>query len=417
MATIQSLVGLLLVVAATGLRKRRRVETSQGIVPQIRDFPACHMSNSTCAIGALSGATLVFTDRDDSRCWNGDPWAFLVRPGNPKKLMMYFTAGGGCWEHPDVGGGNATAEACADNLEKGVRNTAYGFGVFNFGHSFNKFKDYTLVSLPYCTGGAFVGNVKRQVESGGYQYGYNNADIAQAWAAENIGGQRLESFVIMGSSGGAMGIQAWSYALLSTFKYEKASVLIDSYVGVFPENTQGAVLKTWGACDTPLWKSFPENIRRDCNNGNGNIYDILDHTMAKFKTVAFAHIQPKGDAVQRSFYALIGRSYAEKPNIVFSAHKLYKKSNEIMQRYNKHGNYLVYYVNRPLHCFFPFPFWYTTVPVGPAGPGKRLAQWAADVVDHKLAYSQCNGFRRRNGWPGNAYCDRELFPKTLQLGR
>jgi len=346
-------VAFLLASAIDGLRHRhhskKQISNGDSValdgnasIRNIDAFPHCHLSNSTCSLDSLTETTLVFTDREDSRCWNGDPWAFLVRPGNAKKLFMYFAGGGGCWEGED----GESNERCFDSLDHGVQAFKTGLGIFNFNKSGNKFKDYTMVSLPYCTGGAWVANVSGTDGEGVevYQYGYRNAELATEWALRNLGEGPLDRFVIAGSSAGAMGISVWSYSLLDSFTYAKASVLLDSYIGVFPDGTQGKVLKSWAACDTPLWQSFGTKIKEACDAGNGNIYDVLEMSIAKYRNVAFTHIQSKGDAVQRAFYTLIAQSYSEKPDLVFSASKLYKRTNDIMNRYNKYGNYVVFFI-------------------------------------------------------------------------
>merc|ERR1719232_320663 len=49
----------------------------------------CHLSKSDCNIGSMSGPTIVYTDDDNSRCLNGDGFAFLVKPGAPDKLLFF----------------------------------------------------------------------------------------------------------------------------------------------------------------------------------------------------------------------------------------------------------------------------------------------------------------------------------------
>merc|ERR1712218_537807 len=112
-----------------------------------------------------------------------------------------------------------------------------------------------------------------------------------------------------GSSGGALGAALWSNILLSTLRYNKASVILDSGVGVVPKGVMGSIFQSYHVCKTPIVQALPENFRRDCEDGKGSLHDILDFTIGKFPHVAFAHIQPKGDIVQRVLYSAVALSF------------------------------------------------------------------------------------------------------------
>merc|ERR1719411_787769 len=102
----------------------------------------------------------------------------------------------------------------------------------------------------------------------------------------------------MGSSAGALGVAMWADTLLGDFGYEKATVILDSYIGVFAGNSQGGLIRHVGACSTPPAAPF----RSECEAGNANLEHVLDWLIEKHPDVAFAHIQSKQDAVQLLFY-------------------------------------------------------------------------------------------------------------------
>jgi hypothetical protein len=375
-------------------------------------FPKCYLSQSDCNMRDMTQATLVYTDTSTSRCFNGDAFAFLVHPGETDKLLFYMPGGGACWEIPDLWLPGAM-KLCVDSMAKGLGSTGYGSGMMDFNDPRNTFKDYTAVSPPYCTGGAHIANTTvRHLFKTHYQYDYTNNEFARSWALKNVD-QNLKSFVVMGASAGSLGTAVWSDLLLKTFKYEKASVFLDSYSGVFPDNTQGRTIRNFDACNLPIMANF----RAACESGDATVQDMFDSILSRYPRVAFAQIQAKTDLIQRLFYSAIAVSYFDL-NLILTSSNFYKETNKISQRYNRHPNFVTYTVDGDAHVFGPYPSWYTTSIAGDAAaPAGTLAlyEWTDKVVNHERVTSQCNGPLKQNGERGSAYCDEALFPKTLAL--
>merc|ERR1711904_205660 len=104
-----------------------------------------------------------------------------------------------------------------------------------------------------------------------------------------------------GDSAGSVGAQVWARYMLNLFEYEQASVLPDSFVGIFPD---GALppLQTWNSCDLPLWS--PE-MRAECEANTTTIPKNFLNTISEFPCVRFASIQSKADEIQRAFYCFM----------------------------------------------------------------------------------------------------------------
>merc|ERR1712194_747669 len=299
----------------------------------------------------------------------------------------------------------------------GLTATGYGFGgVMAFDNPKNAFKEYTVVSPPYCSGAAHVGNTT--IESGWatrYQYGYNNNEASRKWALKNLR-PTLKNFVLMGSSAGSLGTSVWADFMLEAFTYEKATILMDSYMAVFPEGTQGSIVKNFGSCNLPILKHAKEK----CEAGEFNLQDFLEMVIAKYPKVAFAHLQPKGDLVQRIFYKTVAASFFMTPYI--TERSFYKTTNGYMQRYNKYPNYVAYLVDGSFHTFAQWNWWYSASVAGAnsAAPAGTLAvwEWTGKLVNHEAVTSQCKGPLKPNDWywfSGSSYCDEKVFPKTLAL--
>jgi len=435
MAIIKSIsVGLLLGTVAEGFRvkpKRRSMAASgqTEAPPQISQedepkpppmpridpsmYPSCSLADSDCSLRDMGKqATLIYPSKAGSKCWNGDEWAFLVHPGASDKLLFYFPGGGACWENPVLLPG--AAKLCMDSMSAGLGATAYGTGAQDFSDPRNPFKDYTVVSPTYCGGGAHAANTTVRTLLGTrtrYQHDYPNDEDARVWTKKNMAAQ-LTNFVIAGSSAGALGAAVWADRMLSTFSYKQASVLLDSYVGVFPKaiNTQGILMNNFGVCDTPNF----QNHREKCENKTVELEDLLEDTIAKHPKVAFAHVQAKADLVQRLFYTAVGLSFFGR-EIIITRSNFYKTGNAIKQKMNRFPNYVNYMVDGSAHVFMAYDRWYTTGIEGQDTGSTGLNDWVKRFIVHERVNSECNGELKPNGASGEDYCDSALYPKTLRV--
>jgi len=364
----------------------------------------CHLSKSDCNIESMSGATTVYTDDDNSRCLNGDGFAFLVKPGASDKLLFFMPGGGACWK-----GSSSNGELCTEDLAGGLGAAGLGSGVTE-NRADNGFADWTFVAPAYCDGGAFISN---STLSGKPQNGYTNTKYAVDWAKRNLN-QNLANFVISGSSAGALGTMAWSGYLLDNFQATKAAVIVDSYMGVFPSGTQGPTIKNFGACNLPIFAAFKDA----CEQEDVTIQDVFDFAIEQHPAVAFSMIQPKEDGVQRAFYAAIALTFGRLS--LLSGTGLYETSNGQKARYDRHDNFVHYIVDGSGHTFMTSSSWYSTNTGDSNKPS--MVDWANALIEHSPTSSECNGPLQRNG--GNAwlfkntrYCFQDLFPKSLQVSR
>jgi len=362
------------------------------------------LSQSDCNIGGMSGATVVYTDDSNSRCLNGDGFAFLVKPGRTDKLLFFFPGGGACWK-----GSISNAELCVQDLSGGLGAAGLGSGVTD-SRADNGFADYTFVAPAYCDGGAFVSN---STLGGKPQNGFVNTNYAVEWAKRNLN-QNLANFAIAGSSAGALGTMAWSHYLLSNFQYDKAAVIVDSYMGVFPSGTQGPTIKNFGACNLPMFADFKD----DCDAERVTIQDVFDFAIEQHPSAAFSFIQPKEDLVQRAFYAAIALSFGRIS--LLGGNGLYEASNGDKARYDRHPNFVHYIVDGSGHTFMASGSWYSTNTGDSSKPS--MANWANGLIEHQPTSSECNGPLQRNGgnnwlFKNTRYCFQELFPKSLSVSR
>jgi len=392
------------VTQSGGSRSQEGRSTSQ--------YEECHLKESKCPMSAMGGKPTLVYPGGATRCINGDAYAFAVVPGDTDKLLFYFEGGGACWEAK----GNVVLQ-CTDSIASGIATTGLGSGIQDRSNENNPLRSYTVVEAIYCAGDAFMGTMEQNwTGSTYYQYGYHNAVATIDWAKENIVGQ-LSSLVIAGYSAGSLGTMAWSGTLLQTFSYEKATVLLDSYAGIFPPGTQGQTLQSWGACKTGLWSS---KVQAECDEGTMHIQDPFKEAMAKFPDVAFGSIQSKVDSTQVFFYKGMAQS-----NFMFGAdgaglsdEAFYAKSLEMYQDFNTYPNYAEFFVEGWQHCFTQSQSLFNATTAGPeGGAGQRLDEWLKNSIDQTAA-SACSGpMQSPNVSSGYSYCDQSLYPKVVQVSK
>jgi len=322
-----------------------------------RGLPAAgHPATLTCRATATESCTLsglatgksnlLYPDPTTSqtRClFSSSPeFAFQVVPRNPDRFLLHFQGGGACWSEFTT----LTMRACEFD-----RVVPYDIrSIFNGSSPDNPFKDYTVVVVPACSGDLHVGNVTRSYKDlNGVpveQRGYYNTRAVLDWVKANTAGRRLSSFLITGESAGGIGVQVWAPTLLSELSYEKAAVVIDSYVGVFPSGFEGSIVSEFGVCETGLFKR--QHLQDSCYTNRTTVADALDAAIEAFPRVVFAMINSKYDETQQMFYNVAAMTSGRRKtdDIAYNRDML-----AILRRHNRFPNFVSYLVTSRQHVF------------------------------------------------------------------
>jgi hypothetical protein len=139
---------------------------------------------------------LVTLTDDGCQCGNGTPYKFFVNPSmTSKNVLIYFEAGGACWDYPSCSGqagirGAANPNGIPDDYMEGFSIPAL-MSPFVFRlHPWDSVptKDWTIVFIPYCTGDIHIGNNDMEYEIPGeegtfpwHHAGYNNVQGVLDW--------------------------------------------------------------------------------------------------------------------------------------------------------------------------------------------------------------------------------------------
>ncbi|CAE8741013.1 unnamed protein product, partial [Polarella glacialis] len=305
---------------------------------------------------AGSWQTLAPTAEGDSMmCIDGKtPYKFQFRPGSEQKLLIYLMGGGACWDREHT----QTFPTCTH--EPDLRDEHYQ-SVFSTDNP--TFQDFQILKVGYCSGDGFIGNATHLDYAFGSsctevspkcpraaQNGFLHLKAAVDWLqSTGLGKSRLDYLALIGASAGAIGLHIWADDLLRRFNPLKASVVFDSYAGIFREGVQSQTFRSLNSCSLPI---IPNISGYACPH-NLTLQDVLKKTMTDHASVKFVHINSKVDAVQMLFYdvALLLNSTSVEASNFLSQQLYYRILNQLFSSYARHENWGSYLVNGALHTY------------------------------------------------------------------
>jgi hypothetical protein len=317
-------------------------------------YTCCSLSdNEKCDLSGMpANQDVMVLPGGTTRCIysSSTPYAFQVIKGASDKLLFYFQGGGACWNkassHEKLG-------LCSTDVS--VQSQV---GVFDRTNARNRFKDYTIVHLSYCSGDVWGGNTTRDyTDAEGVpviQVGVQNAQATLNWVVEQQKSGALAStlseLVVMGCSAGSVGTQLWAPTVLRTLKHESAAVVPDSYAGLFPPGSQGPLIRDYGYCDSGL---LAPSLVALCRAGKLTLQTINIQSMKDMtegSRVPYTFVQSKVDIVQQSFYVAIGLT-TRNTSAVITPTLFYEGINAVFEQYNPQDPFLVYLLDGDHHCF------------------------------------------------------------------
>ena len=274
--------------------------------------------------------------------------------------MIFFQGGGACWDEFTTYSGFCDTEAKPQAL----------VGVFDRQNPANKFRNFTIVHVLYCSGDVHAGNTVRPYNdfqgNPVLQVGQVNVESVLSWIDAQIssGGlsSEFEELVIFGCSAGSLAAQVWGPEILSRYTWNSAAIVPDSFAGVAPEDTIGNVLFNYGFCETRL---VPESLVARCRQRRITLPEIALAKMSEVPVVPFTFIQSKADQIQRAYYSTLVTTTESSMDAFVTTYGFYEMVNDLFGRYNaERPNFLVYLVDGSQHCFAQLEVVYRTDPNG-----------------------------------------------------
>lgn len=323
-------------------------------------LPLLGQTTYTVTAASLPIGWTAIAPGGNTTCGNGTPFQFFVRPHEgSKKLMIYYQAGGACWD----------AQTCDDDslaYDKSIDYAEFETyrGIFDFTNPENPVADYNWVFIPYCTADVHTGSrdqtytdVLGLQETLRHQ-GFVNAQAVLQWIKLNY--PAPERVVVTGSSAGALGSIFFAEAIMSHYANVPVVQLGDGYVGVMPKAWTG--LEVWGTrANEPL------PLRQALASASPDLYtqrlyassaDYLpQRTFAQFTTAA--------DVFQIGYFTLAGGDSREWPNLMWQS----------IDQLDQVSNFRSYVADGADHTILPFDRFYTT-----QINGVRFRNWFASLI-------------------------------------
>ncbi len=319
------------------------------------EIPTTCEDNKECLI-ELPGST----------CADGTPsFMTLTRRPNAKHVLVYLSGGGACWS--------------ADSCRKGLASTLTrkeepsdwneGSGIGDAKDASNPFRsDYSIVTVPYCTG---------DVHSGARTIDYGTADKPYVIRHQGFNNVQLafdkvkslfptpEKVVLLGCSAGGIGAYFHMRTLAAEYPTAQKYVISDAGTPFRPpyikEDAYKNVMLNWGA-----EKTLPP--------GQTDFSSVVAYNTKKFPDIKFGFMDSYQDSVMTFFAMSVG---SPSP---FSAvkHTIIDVSDKYIGL--ETTNAKVFYTNTSRHCHTPEALGKVT------SVDTDLGTWLTNMVNDKKGW-------------------------------
>jgi Pectinacetylesterase len=241
----------------------------------------------------------------ETLCSNGGAYEFWFRPGDPKRVSIYFEGGGACWR----------PELCAldrnpsyDPVVDSTDDPAARNGIFDFANAENPVAGYSALYLPYCTGDVHVGDTVavydvpaaagKPAESVTLHHvGTVNTDAALDWLYRRV--TDPTDVFVSGTSAGALGSAFHAYRIATHYAHARVVQLGDAAGGYRTPAIPG-ILRTW---NTP---SVVPDLPEYRDPSTMSFETFYEAGGAHARNLRMAQFNVDADETQLSFLKLVG---------------------------------------------------------------------------------------------------------------
>lgn len=229
----------------------------------------------------------------ETLCSNGGAYSFWFRPGDPKRVSIYFQGGGACWR-PELCAldRSPTYDPAVDSTD----DPSTRHGIFDFANPENPLAAYSTLYIPYCTADAHVGDTVEVYDvpaSGGkpaesvtiQHLGAVDAGAALDWLYRRVA-DPTDVFV-SGGSAGAVGSAIHAYGIATHYPQARVVQLGDA-AGAYRSAVIPQILATWNTFSAlPRLPEYgdPSKITFETFYEVGGVH-APNLRMAQFNTVA-----------------------------------------------------------------------------------------------------------------------------------
>jgi alpha-beta hydrolase superfamily lysophospholipase len=280
-----------------------------------------------------------------TRCARGGRYAFWLRRGDPKRVVVFFQGGGGCFDVRSCAPGSTWFDDRLDEAD----DPALNGGLLDLDDSRNPFRDWSFLYIPSCTGDVHLGDRVTSYGSTTIRHrGWVNARAALGRAFREF--PSPQTVLVTGCSAGSVGSAFHVPTVLARWPHARISQLGDSLAFVFHRPVR---LGEWGA---PA--HFPAFFR--IGNRRFTMVEYLRALAKRYPRRTFARFNHASDDVQERFYVGVGgRAAGFEPRL--------RRAEAQLRRL---GNYRSYLACGGDHCVLPRDTFFTLEVAG-----VRIRDW------------------------------------------
>jgi hypothetical protein len=287
-----------------------------------------------------------------TRCARGGKYAFWLRRADPKRVLIFFQGGGGCFSEETCRVGSSWFDDRIDIYD----DPAGSGGILDFANPANPFRDYSVVYIPSCNGDVHTGSrVVRYGPIRVHQKGFLNARAALTRTYREF--RDPDAVFVTGCSAGSVGSAFHADAIIRRYRDARVTQLGDSLAFVFHRPIS---LVEWGTHE-----HFPRWFRPTRPRQRWTMVEFLRRLARVHPRRTFARFNHVRDGVQERFYSAVGADPSG------FAPRLRAAERELKRL----PNYRSYLACGTAHCAFQGGEFYS-LRVG----GVRLRDWVADLA-------------------------------------
>lgn len=284
-----------------------------------------------------------------TRCARGGEYAFWLRRGDPKKLVVFFQGGGGCFDERTCAEGSSWFDDRVDaEDDPGLQS-----GMLDLADPKNPFRDWSWVYIPSCGGDVHTGDARVRYGSVVVeQRGWQNAHAALERAFREFD---PDAILVAGCSAGSVGSAWHAEDVIRAWPDARVAQLGDSLAFLYHRPIR---LGDFGAN-----RHFPSFFQ--VGDRPWTMEEFERRLARAYPDVMFARFNHASDDVQQAFYEAVGGNPADFPG----------RLRAVEARLKRLPNYRSYLACGDGHCALP-----TTEFSSLRVDGVLLRDWVADLA-------------------------------------
>ena len=185
----------------------------------------------------------------ETTCAYGKPFAFYVKRGTENKVLLDFLGGGACWSEWSCKTGFFRKDVDPEGMAKDYKKV---HGLYRRDIAENPFKNWTHITVGYCTGDLHWGDRSKTYGSGSDSFiihhkGAVNTQETLKWMFKEF--SNPENIFITGTSAGAYASIYWAPTIIEEYKNKGTKIhqMGDSGAGIVTRDFVKESFPSWNA--------------------------------------------------------------------------------------------------------------------------------------------------------------------------